>query len=129
LAWNHLEQIKNSENSTPDETGDVWMSICLFPNTKAMANQKTSKKATKTKKVDILSVIRKNKSKASKKQQKPTKLGYLSIGERQQVLLLKNLGFSEDNIGLALGCSRSTVSPRNSFWTSPWWQGIHFPAR
>jgi transposase len=109
LAWNHLEQIKNSENSTPDETGDVWVSIFLFPNTRAMTKQKTGKKTTNKKQVDMLSLLRKNKQKAGKNKLKPMKLGYMSIGERQQVLLLKNLGYSEPDIALSLGCSERIV--------------------
>jgi transposase len=71
-----------------------------------MTKTKTSKKTTK---VDMLSLMRESKKKNSKKQAKPQKMGYLNIGERQQVLLLKNLGYSEPDIAVALGCGERTV--------------------
>jgi transposase len=66
-------------------------------------------KTTKKKQIDMLQLLRNNQKKASKKQQKPRKLGYLTVGERQQVLLLKNLGYSEKDIALCLGCSKKTA--------------------
>jgi hypothetical protein len=102
------EQIIFSENFALDNSGKVWVYTLSFSSNRAMTRQKRDTKSSTKKQFDFLTLLRKNK-KAAGKMKKSKKLGYLSIGERQQILLLTNLNYSASDIAVALGCGKRTV--------------------
>ena len=73
-----------------------------------MAYQKRDTKSLQKKQSNYNDLARKHKKTASKKKQ-IKKLASLSIGERQHILLLTNLGYSASDIGQAIGCSERTI--------------------
>ena len=89
-----------------------------------MAHQKRDTKSLEKKQSDYIDLlVRKHKKTASKKKQ-IKKLDSLSIGERQHILLLTNLGYSASDIGQTIGCSERTVYRTLKTYRSAWIIGI-----